>query len=117
MATKYLQNNLSIEEFKKVSKELLLYYVDDLLEKMPKDYICPQFTNVTIDENCNVIQCCGTPSSSKDYFVCSTKDFKEDIYQDRRNRDICKECYTTKLVYWAHNTGNISTKFIYGIVK
>ena len=117
MATKYLQNKLSIEEFKKVSKELLLYYVDDLLEDMPKDYICPQFSMMTIDENCNIIQCCGTPSSSKDYFVCNTKDFKEDIFLNRKNRDICKECYATKWVYWAHNTGNVSTKFIYGIVK
>ena len=117
MATKYLQNELSIEEFKKVSKDLLLYYVDNLLEEMPKDYICPQFSMMTIDENCNIIQCCGTPSSSKDYFVCNTKDFKEDIFLNRKNRDICKECYATKWVYWAHNTGNVSTKFIYGIVK
>lgn len=117
MATKYLQNKLSIEEFKKVSKDLLLYYVDDLLEEMTTDYICPQFSMMTIDENCNIIQCCGTPSSSKDYFVCSIKDFNQNVYKNRKNRDICKECYETKLVYWFHNTGNVSTKFIYGIVK
>ena len=86
MATKYLQNKLSIEEFKKVSKDLLLYYVDDLLEEMTTDYICPQFSMMTIDENCNIIQCCGTPSSSKDYFVCSTKDFKEDIFLNRKSQ-------------------------------
>jgi hypothetical protein len=80
---------------------------------MPQDYVCPQFSMMNIDENCNIIQCCGTPSSSKDYFVCNTKDFKEDIFLNRKNRDICKECYATKWVYWAHNTGNVSTKFIY----
>ena len=117
MATKYLQNKLTIEEFKKVSKELLLHYVDDLLEEMPQDYVCPQFSMMNIDENCNIIQCCAAPYSSKDYFVCSVKDFNQNVYKNRKNRDICKECYETKLVYWFHNTGNVSTKFIYGIVK
>ena len=117
MATNYLQNNLSLEEFKKVSQELLLYYVDDLLKEMPNDYICPQFAMINIDENCNIIQCCVAPSSSKDYLVCNIKDFTIDKHINRKNRDICKECYATKWVYWAHNTGNVSTKFIYGIVK
>lgn len=117
MATKYLKNELSLEEFKKVSKDLLLYYVDDLLEEMPKNYICPQFSQMNIDENCNVVQCCVAPSSSKDYLVCNIKDFTIDKHINRKNRDICKECYSTKCVYWVHNTGNVSTKFIYGIVK
>lgn len=117
MATKYLQNKLTIEEFKKVSKELLLYYVDDLLEEMPEKYICPQFSQINIDENCNIIQCCVAPSSSKDYFVSSIKDFAVDKYLNKKDKDICKECYSTKLVYWAHNTSKISTEFIYGIIK
>lgn len=117
MATKYLKNTLSIEELKKVSKELLLYYVDDLLEEMPKNYICPQFSKINIDENCNIIQCCVTPTSSKDYFICNVKDINIDKLNSRYKKDICKECFRTKLVYWAHNTSDISTKFIHGIVK
>ncbi|MDX4065641.1 hypothetical protein Q6A91_06335 [Aliarcobacter skirrowii] len=117
MAIKYLQNKLTIEEFKKVSKELLLYYIDDLLEEMPKDYICPQFSQMNIDESCNIIQCCAAPANSKDYFVCSIEDFTKEIHHNRVNKEICKECYTTKSVYWFHNTSNVSTQFIYGVVK
>jgi MoaA/NifB/PqqE/SkfB family radical SAM enzyme len=117
MAVKYLTNDFSIEEFRKVTKELYLYYVDDLLKEMPLDYICPQFSQMNIDENCNIVQCCATPANSKDYFVCELKDFTIDKFVNRKEKDICKECYNTKWVYWAHNTTAISTKFIHGIVK
>lgn len=117
MGIKFLRKNLSNNEYDKVTRDLLLYYVDSLLNEMPDDYLCPQFSSVTIDENCNIVQCCGAPSSHKDYFLCDPREVNEDILLSKRNKSICGECYETKLVYWAHNTQRVSTEFIYGIVK
>jgi MoaA/NifB/PqqE/SkfB family radical SAM enzyme len=117
MATNYLKNSLSPSNMNTISKELLLFYVDDLIKEMPKDYFCPQFEYMNIDENCNVIHCCTAPKNSKDYLVGDANSIDINKLNQRPKSEICKECYETKLVYWAHNTSKISTEFIYGIVK
>ena len=117
MATNYLNNLLTREEMNQMAKELLLFYVDDLIAKMPPDYLCPQFQYMNIDENCNVIHCCVAPKNSKDYLVGEANSIDINKLNKRYKSAICKECNKTKLVYWAHNTGKISTEFIYGILK
>lgn len=117
MGTNYLKNSLPIKDMNKAGKELLLFYVDDLLDKMPQDYSCPQFKHMNIDENCNVIHCCGAPKSSKDYLVGEACSFDINKLNRRNQSAICKECYETKFVYWVHNPGKISTEFMHGILK
>lgn len=117
MARDYLTGLLLLENMKKVSKELLLFYVDDLIAQMPKNYSCPQFEYMNIDENCNVIHCCVAPKNSKDYLVGEASTIDTNKLNNRYQSDICRECYATKIVYWAHNTSRISTEFIYGIIK
>lgn len=117
MALSYLNNSLTQETVKQISKELLLFYVDDLLSQMPENYLCPQFSYMNIDENCNVIHCCAAPKNSKDYLIGEANFINFDKLNNRHKSDICKECYKNKLVYWGHNTSKISTEFIHGILK
>jgi hypothetical protein len=72
---------------------------------------------MNIDENCNVIHCCVAPKNSKDYLVGEASTIDTNKLNNRYQSDICRECYATKIVYWAHNTSRISTEFIYGIIK
>lgn len=84
---------------------------------MPQDYLCPQFQSMNIDEHCNVIHCCAVPKNSKDYLVGEASSIDINKLDQRHKSEICKECYETKIVYWAHNTSKVSTEFIYGVLK
>ena len=71
LAMGYLQSSLSTEQLKDISKDLLLYYVDDMLRDRPAEYRCPQFDMLTINENCDVLTCCAIPKTHPDYRVGS----------------------------------------------
>jgi pyruvate-formate lyase-activating enzyme len=117
MATNYLTNNLNKEEMLKVSKELLLFYVDDLIAQMPQGYRCPQFDMLSIDENCNVINCCAAPKDSPDYVVSECSNLRLDALDQRHKTSLCQECMSTKLAYWVHNAGHASNDFMHAILK
>lgn len=117
MAQKYLANSFNTIEMQKISKELLLFYVDDLLLEMPDNYSCPQLDILTIDEKCNIIRCCGVPRDSEDYKISDINSVNKQQLLVKDKANICIGCYKTKLVYWGHNTGKVSTDFIHKILK
>ena len=99
----YFQSSLSVEQIKNISKDLLLYYVDDMLRDMPADYKCPQFDLLTIDENCNVLTCCMVPKSHPDYAIGSLFSMsKEEILNQKLTQNICNSCLSSGLAFWGH---------------
>ena len=108
---KYLNNELSYDFLKKTSKDLMLFYVDELLSKRPSNYRCPQFDILIVDEECNVLTCCALPKGNQSYsfgnlFSLSLKE----IYELKINQKECINCQKLHFDYWV---GNIqSSKFL-----
>lgn len=70
-----------------------------------KNYLCPQFDFLIIDENTNVITCCQLPRNHGEY-SCGTileEDF-ETILNNRKNRQVCKECVSSGLAFYLNNS-------------
>jgi hypothetical protein len=104
LAMAYLDGTMDYKLLERASKELLLYYVDNHIRDMPKDYYCPQFDILTIDESCNVLTCCCISKNHPDYSIGSLFDLSSDeIYKKKVSQDICIKCINIGLAYWAHN--------------
>jgi len=104
LAMSYLNHNLPPKLLENASKELLLFYVDDLISSSPKDYTCPQRSIMTIDEYCNILTCCVISKADPNYSIGSLFSLsKKEIEQKKFNQTICKECMNNGISYWVHN--------------
>lgn len=107
MARDYLTGNLSKEQLYRIGKELLLYYIDDMVNFIPKDYVCPQFSILALDEYCNVLTCCAAPKDNACYSIGSIFNLTtEQINQRKRQQLICIECQRLGIHYWIHTPPN-----------
>lgn len=104
LAMAYLNGTMGRELLEKASRELLLYYVDDLIKHVPRDYHCPQYDCLTIDEFCNVLTCCAVPKNHPEYTIGSLFDLSiDEILSKKTSQNICTECMNSGLAYWVHN--------------
>jgi len=104
LAMSYLDNSVDYEELKGISKDLLLYYVDDLIASSPKDYACPQYDFLAINEKCEVITCCGISKDNADYSVGNLFALSaEEIRKGKLSKKVCAKCLSCGLAYWMHN--------------
>jgi hypothetical protein len=86
------------------SRELVLYYVDDFISSSKKRYRCPEWSNLTIDEYCNILTCCAISKCHPDYSIGSVFSLsKNEIEQKKLKQNICKECVSIGNAYWVHN--------------
>ncbi|RZD15998.1 MAG: hypothetical protein EVJ46_07310 [Candidatus Acididesulfobacter guangdongensis] len=104
LAKDYIDNSLDRKILKKASKDLMLFYVDELISKKPINYSCPQFNMLTIDENCNVLTCCVIPKGCQSYSVGNLFDLSlEKIYKLKTSQKECVNCQKLNFDFWAHN--------------
>jgi MoaA/NifB/PqqE/SkfB family radical SAM enzyme len=100
----YLNDTLRYETLKKLSKDLLLYYIEETIALAPKNYVCPQYDMLTIDERCHVLTCCVVPKDHPDYSIGSFFYLSPDeIKKLKVSQKICKECLSSGQAYLAHN--------------
>jgi len=103
LSRNYLSGSVSSDQLKKMGKELFLSYVEDIIHSRPKDFICPQFSILALDEFCNVLTCCAVPKGHPDYSLGSLFSLTADeIRQDKLTRDVCQECSRLGIDYWIH---------------
>lgn len=107
MAISYLENTMDYNELKLSGKQLDLFYVDELIEHRPENYICPQYSKLVLDEQGSVLLCCGIDKDCKDYSwgnICnlSLKELYK-IKQKCKICDTCNKCSELRLDYWGHN--------------
>jgi len=107
MAKEFIEGSLNSDFRQEIKDELIMDYVDDLLNERPKSYICPQYDYLTIDENCNYIVCCGIPKSASDYSLGSALSLTKTELVSQKKRSMtcstCKECQSLKIDYWLNN--------------
>ncbi|ADY56923.1 Radical SAM domain protein [Syntrophobotulus glycolicus DSM 8271] len=87
---KYMKSEMDYELLKKASTELFLYNLtEEFLAKKPEGFVCPQFSQITLNEDCRALQCCGR----YDVDLGSIFDLKpQDINNLREQTGACTEC-------------------------
>jgi hypothetical protein len=104
LAKSYLSNNLDYATLKNASKDLLFYYVDKLIASMPKDYSCPQYNYLNIDEQGNLLTCCVLPKNHPNYSLGPILGLSvEEIKTKKVSQSVCRECINSGIAYWMHN--------------
>jgi organic radical activating enzyme len=103
-AKSYVDHSMDIELLRRVSKDVLLYNVEDLIANRPKIYRCPQYDILTIDEYCNVVLCCVITKTNQEYCIGNLFELTNgDINSLKEKQNICSECLQLGIAYW-HNT-------------
>ncbi|MBF0340323.1 MAG: radical SAM protein [Magnetococcales bacterium] len=104
-ALAYLKNELDNPTLTRLSKDLLLFYVDGLVASTPADYHCPEFDYLTLDEECNLLTCCVLPRGHEDYTFGSVFDLTlEEINARKLAQKVCRDCLQTGLAHWVHSS-------------
>ncbi len=103
-AKAYINQSINADLLRRVSRDLLLFYVDEWVAHMPKAYRCPQFDILTIDEFTNVVLCCALPKMHPDYSLGKLSELStEDIRDVKERQKVCAECIGLGIAYWYHN--------------
>ncbi len=60
----YLNNELEYDDLKQMTQDLFCFHLTDEAiaenrKQVPSDFVCPQYSLLNIDDDCNVITCCG----------------------------------------------------------
>jgi len=102
----------SIDPFlkQKIDSELFMDHFSEMAaEKCDSDFNCPQWSILTIDENADIILCCGWPNNYEGANLGSVFEFSLDkLDQIRRNSKLCKQCIGSGLINYVLNHKDIS---------
>jgi pyruvate-formate lyase-activating enzyme len=97
----FLIGSLTETQINQMGRELFLSYVEEIIASRPRDYVCPQFSILALDEFCNVLNCCQVAKGHPDYSLGSLYDFSaEDIQKGKLTRTVCRECQELGIDYW-----------------
>lgn len=106
MLQDFINKRLPKEECDKVLRDLFnSENIENKMKESPKDYVCPQFNFLIIDENSDVITCCQLARNHKEYSCGNIlKEDFETIFNNRKNRQVCKECMRSGLAFYLNNS-------------
>ncbi len=90
MTEQYFNSEMDYELLKKASQELFLFNLSkEYMEQRPADYICEQFRQLTINDDCRAVLCCGR----SDVDLGNIFDLSPtDINRLRMEKIECKDC-------------------------
>ena len=103
MAEAYLAGHMERSVLMRVSKELMLFYVDDLIAQMPPAWSCTlRNKQLVIDEKSNVRTCCALPNDHGECVLGSIFDLDlDDIQSMKDRRRVCNGCEKSGSAWWA----------------
>lgn len=92
----YAQDKLSRERKLEIEEMVHTNELNKLIENNKKSLKkCELEKFLNIDENGNLIGCCGLPNSNQEYNLGSILDLtSQEIYQKKVSMNICKECFS-----------------------
>ncbi len=99
-ALQYVNSELESSDLKKATQDLFYFYLtDEAIEERkkqrPKDYICPQYSLLNIDDDCNVITCCGDNTRMDKIFNVKARE----VNNWRINSSACAVCRKVGMDY------------------
>ena len=98
----WIDNTLKPDVLKKISEDLFCFDI----EKKIKDYYCPQYNLLAVDELGNVLNCCQVPKEKAFFRGNLLTDNYQDILSARIKNDVCKKCTESGLAYYLNNSLN-----------
>lgn len=104
--TKFMSGEMLKDELDEVHKDIITEHYEQYKALIPENYYCPQFDILTIDENLNVLPCCGPQWSIGEIMEMNL----EDIKLARKDMDVCKRCKELNLDYILHNPATLVAK-------
>lgn len=106
MFKSYLSGKYDEEKVESIELQLYTSFYKQLQSQRPKEYICPQFRRLVLDESCNVITCCGVDKTFYSQALIGNL-FElnfEQIKNRKTNMIICSDCQSLGMDYIGHNT-------------
>jgi hypothetical protein len=92
MARAYYNNSLNSEVLKEISQNIFCYYLQKRREQHPRND-CKLWDDLTIDENCDILTCCGIERDHPNYRIANV--FDENLMQtlkEWRPKETCFQC-------------------------
>lgn len=97
----YCTGAMPAEEMVRASRELSLYYYDEVLPKRPENHSCYQLYNVlSVDERGNLLLCCAAGKLTEGVILGSVLDMDSSaIIQAKQPNALCRECQKCHMDY------------------
>ena len=117
----FLKGKLSEDRLKQVEKDIFLNYIRKGVayhKKKSKDYYCPQWDCLVIDESGQLLTCCVFTRYDSDHVLGNILEMSaEEIWSSKLSDPICNECISYGFARFAHNidTSLPSGGGIYGL--
>jgi MoaA/NifB/PqqE/SkfB family radical SAM enzyme len=104
----FFGNSLSTQEKGKIANDLFTEYLKNCyLKNSDIDYYCPQWSMLSIDENANLLVCCGLSNEVEGMVLGSIFDYNAaNIEKVKKPFSFCYKCLEHGLSKWAHNQGS-----------
>lgn len=103
----FLRGELSEDEIKKTEKDVFLNRIKKSViyhKKKSKNYYCPQWKQVVIDESGQLLSCCVFTRYDYDYVLGNILDMSSEEILNRGLFNIpCNECISSGLARFVHN--------------
>lgn len=100
----FFDNNMSGEDRAKIEEDLFADYLEHVLTLCKSsEYECPQFSYLSIDENANLLLCCGWSNKVKQSVLGPLFDIPVDeIATIKRENELCTKCIQTGIAKFGH---------------
>jgi hypothetical protein len=97
-----------------IGKDLLMEHRDEIRNNPEANHwVCPQYSNLVLDEYSNVVQCCVAERSVPHYVIDNLRNVDFDSLNElRQNAPVCRLCQRLKIGYLAHNIGQNVLKLL-----
>lgn len=96
---KFLSGKLDYKDLDRASRDLFLFYFEDMLKNRPPFTTCSQYSSLSIDSKCNIITCCGDSTVIGKAYELDVKE----INTLRMKSEACALCIKAGAYYFAHN--------------
>lgn len=120
LAFGFIDRTIDYSVLREMSKDLITFYIDDLVQERPADYSCQQDNLLTINEKGQLILGCCANSHSKvcgdNYCLGDIQQMElKDIKQKKKeifNSSTCSYCRKIGADYFGSNGGNRSSEIL-----
>jgi MoaA/NifB/PqqE/SkfB family radical SAM enzyme len=98
------KNEAKYKEELSISDELLTEQWDSIRRNQSGLWSCQQYSNLVLDERCNVLQCCVTERFTPGNVIGSVYEIDfSNLDRQRKTASVCVSCNKLQIGYLAHN--------------
>lgn len=110
----FLKGRLPEERKKQAEKDLFLDHIRkgiDHCSTLSKNYHCPSWDSLVIDETGQLLLCCAVTRFDSDYVSGNILEMSaNDIWKIKSNNKLCSECVSSGIAPWLFNQGLYNRK-------